>query len=403
MLIRRGSVGMLRWVGILVATGLGAVCFAQAEQAGTSSPLRLRKVRDTVVYSDPQFYSAFPSVVARPDGELICAFRRAPSRRAMYDVRGDAHTDANSYLVAVRSRDGGETWTSSPQLIYAHTLGGSQDPCLLQLRNGNLLCASYGWMPISEKERAVRPQAFVEPGFGFLGGYLLRSADGGATWDGPIYPPAVLGNKTTSITGGPLPAYNRGALCEMRDGTILWAVACHDTTSPLRTSVHLLRSRDGGISWDYSAPIAADPKLSFNETSVLELRDGTIAAFLRTEGNGQKAGLGVSRDGGKTFEPWQDLGWAGLPQQAIQLKAGGILLVYGYRQKPFGVRARLVADDLSDVKTAPELVLREDGGSADLGYPWAVQLEDGRVLVVYYMNVANEHRHIAATELQVVK
>lgn len=38
----------------------------------------LRKIKDVIIYKDSLFYSAFPSVVKRPDGELLVAFRRAP-------------------------------------------------------------------------------------------------------------------------------------------------------------------------------------------------------------------------------------------------------------------------------------------------------------------------------------
>ncbi len=46
--------------------------------AGTST---IRKTSDVVVYKDDHFYSAFPSIVKRPNGELLVAFRRAPERR----------------------------------------------------------------------------------------------------------------------------------------------------------------------------------------------------------------------------------------------------------------------------------------------------------------------------------
>jgi hypothetical protein len=103
----------------------------------------LRKVKDVVIYEDAKFYSSFPSVIKRPGGELLVAFRRAPDRR-IFGEKGNSHVDPNSYLVMVRSRDG-ETWTKEPGLIYAHPFGGSQDPCLLQLRDGTLICTSYGW------------------------------------------------------------------------------------------------------------------------------------------------------------------------------------------------------------------------------------------------------------------
>ena len=40
----------------------------------------MRVLEDAVIYSDEAFYAAFPSIVERPDGELLVAFRRAPDR-----------------------------------------------------------------------------------------------------------------------------------------------------------------------------------------------------------------------------------------------------------------------------------------------------------------------------------
>ena len=48
----------------------------------------------------------------------------------------------------------------------------------------------------------------------------------------------------------------------------------------------------------------------------------------------------------------------------------------------------------------PEIVLRDDGGHGDLGYPWACQTGDGRVLATYYFNQADGARHIAGTFLE---
>ncbi|HEY0456531.1 MAG TPA: exo-alpha-sialidase, partial [Verrucomicrobiae bacterium] len=45
------------------------------------APNPIRKLKDVVIYEDPKFYCAFPSIVRRADGELLVAFRRAPERR----------------------------------------------------------------------------------------------------------------------------------------------------------------------------------------------------------------------------------------------------------------------------------------------------------------------------------
>ena len=360
------------------------------------------KIRDLILYEDPKFYAAFPSIVRRPDGELIVAFRRAPSRVALGEAR-EGHTDPNSYLVLVRSRDGGETWTKSPELIYAHAWGGSQDPCLLQLRDGTLLCTSYAWMFVQPAVVAAMKKPIFEnkPGVLFLGGYLLRSADGAKSWEGPIFPPHIAPEKNLNPYGEPLPAYNRGAPYQAADGRVLWVVAATDAIAPRKTSNHLLISTDRGSTWRYSAPVAVDPKITFNEASAYETPKGDIVAFLRTANFDDEACIARSTDGGKTFQPWEKMGFKGHPFQALRLPDQRVLLVYGYRHKPYGIRARVLNAECTDAATAPEIVLRDDGGTTDIGYPWATTLDGKRVLVVYYFNIANGPRHIAGTVLEI--
>ena len=233
-----------------------------------------------------------------------------------------------------------------------------------------------------------------------MGGWLLRSTDGGHSWSRPIVPPSLPYDTSKEVFGTSCPMFNRGAMLERKDGTLLWAVVRHDD-APKRTSVHLARSNDKGNTWQYVTPIATDPQIIFNETSLVELASGTIAAFVRTGKMGGRGVLALSNDGGKSFGPWKDLGFVGEPYQAIRLKDDRILVVYGYRQKPTGVRARVMAADLSDALTAPEFIIREDGGAIDLGYPWALQLPDGNVFVAYYLNIADGPRHIAASLLSI--
>ena len=84
----------------------------------------------------------------------------------------------------------------------------------------------------------------------------------------------------------------------------------------------------------------------------------------------------------------------------MHLKDGRILLVYGYRQAPFGIRAKILNAECTDIATAPEVVLRTDGGNGDIGYPWAVQLPNGNILVAYYFNINDGTRHIAASLME---
>jgi hypothetical protein len=296
------------------------------------------------------------------------------------------------------------SWSKEPELLYAHPFGGSQDPCLLKLQDGTILCTSYGWAFVREAglENLKQPVFQNREGSVFLGGYVLRSSDNGNTWDGPYYPPNIPPEIKFSALGEPLPAYNRGALWEGKDGRIFWVVAAGTEQENLRkTSNYLLISEDKGLTWEYSCPVAEDDKAAFNETSIYETPKGDLVAFLRTAGLEDQACIARSTDGGKTFGRWEKMGFQGHPLQALRLPDNRVFLVYGYRHKPYGIRARILNAECTDYKTAEEIIIRTDGGSGDIGYPWAVMLDDNRILVTYYFNVENGTRHIAGSILEI--
>ncbi len=376
----------------LILASIGYTCFSQKAKP------EIQKVKDIVIYQDPMFYSSFPSIVKRPDGEFLVAFRRAPDRQVFSEASTN-HVDPNSYLVMVRSKDGAH-WTQEPELLYAHPFGGSQDPCMLQLKDGTILCTSYGWAFVRPKglENMKKPYTLVKDEVVFLGGYLLRSMDGGHTWEKPIYPPHVPVDINFNALGQPVPAYNRGGLYEGKNGDVYWIVAASDSTK--RTSNHLLKSTDKGLTWQYMSLVAKDGDAAFNEASVYETPKGDIVGFLRTSGMNDQACIARSTDGGKSFE-WEPMGFQGHPINALKLPDDRVLLTYGYRHKPYGIRARILNAECTNFKSVKEFVLRSDGGGTDIGYTWPVQLDQDHVLVVYYFNIDDGTRHIAGTIIKI--
>ena len=341
----------------------------------------VKKVRDVVIYRDSMYYSAFPSVVKLNDGRLMVAFRRAPNHQVMGFDRY-SHIDLNSQLVSVTSDDGGITWSAEPRLMFAHPFGGSQDPCMLKLNNGDILCTSYLWVQLGKNLLEEYHGRVVGDGnYTFAGGYLIRSTDDGKTWKGPLDPgsPLPVEHRTTML--GKMPLYNRGALYQGIDGTIYWAVACDNPHGGF--SVYLVESKDNGNTWQYCSTIADDPKISFNETSIIQTPRGNLVAFMRSFDLDDHACMARSTDGGKSFT-WFDMGFQGHPLNALQLPDGRWLLTYGYRHEPYGIRARIMDSECE--MWSDEIVLRIDGGSTDLGYSWPVLLDDHHALVVYYFN-----------------
>lgn len=368
-----------KFLCLIASVAVGIAQFTASAQEHKPSVKVLKSFK---IYEDSLFYNAFPSVIKKQDGEYLLSFRRAPNREK-FGEKGYRHVDHNSYLVGMTSKDG-ENWSPEPHLIYAHPFGGSQDPCLLQLSDGTLLCVSYGWTTLNPQVLEKHNDKFFNyREFTFLGGYLVRSTDGGKTWKGPHYPINIPDEIHLAPDLSPLSAYNRGALYEASNGDVLWIVAAHDRKG--KTSNYLIRSKDKGLTWEYSGVVAKDDIISFNEASVIQTPKGDIIGFLRTANFGDQAVISRSTDGGKTFE-WESMGFKGHPINALQLPDGRVLVTYGYRHELYGVRCRILNSECTNWAEAEEFIIRTDGGSTDIGYTWPVLLEDGKVLVVYYFN-----------------
>ena len=72
------------------------------------------------------------------------------------------------------------------------------------------------------------------------------------------------------------------------------------------------------------------------------------------------------------------------------------MLTYGYRRKPYGIRARVSSDE--GRTWGPQIILRDDGLTGDLGYTRSTIRPDGKILTVYYFNgPRDEDRTIQGT------
>ena len=110
-----------------------------------------------------------------------------------------------------------------------------------------------------------------------------------------------------------------------------------------------------------------------------------------------------SDDGGRTWAFLSRVNDWGAPGDIVEMHDGRIVCVYGYRLAPPGIRSRVSED--GGRSWGSEIILRDDGGSWDLGYPRVIEL-DARAAAstVYYMNRTDDPiqmnggvRHIART------
>jgi hypothetical protein len=91
-----------------------------------------------------------------------------------------------------------------------------------------------------------------------------------------------------------------------------------------------------------------------------------------------------SDDGGQAWQFLSRVNDFGAPGSLVRMRDGRLVMVYGYRLPPFGIRAVVSEDE--GLTWDPEIVVRDDGGSWDLGYPNAWEAEPGKLGVIYYFN-----------------
>ncbi len=121
----------------------------------------------------------------------------------------------------------------------------------------------------------------------------------------------------------------------------------------------------------------------------------------------QSAGRHVERDVLQRRRRWHlafrsRINDFGAPTSLVYMQDGRLVAVYGYRLPPYGVRAAVSEDE--GLTWQPEIILRDDGGSWDLGYPQAIESTKGKVMAAYYFNSKDDKvqadggvRHIART------
>lgn len=384
-----------------------------------------------VLHRDNTMYYLGPSLAIQANGDILMGLREAHARPR--HLRG--HTDPASRGVMLRSTDGGRTFGDKRVVDdETHRFSSSQDTTLTVLADGSILAGMYSWgivpvptgvdlTKIHSGKRLVGP---AKPFIGIFEGLWTRhSVDNGRTW---------TDRRPVDIKGLP-PLGGRAQVVELEDGTLLLQV--NDLSRTVGrprdwARVFCLRSRDKGITWGEPALVAEGSELTvhFLEPSLVRLRSGRLISTLRTRGEGPGADervrdeggdIGtiyahyghifqtISDDNGRTWSKVVQTPMWGFPSHILELRDGRLLCAYGYRRAPYGVRAVLSHDGGETWDIANEIVVRDDGGTSDLGYPVSIELPDGRILMAYYFNQEkpdnpeSETRYIAGTYLTLPK
>jgi len=367
----------------LLSSVLGACALASVSVFAASKPV----AETAVICRETGRYVGWPTICRRANGELVVVF----------SGDRDGHVCPHGKVQAIRSSDGGRTW-SKPETWQNGPLD-DRDAGLVELADGTLV---LNWFTsVAYAEYADPSLAKYKPLFDAipsetvrkeLGYWSARSTDGGKTWEPKVRLPAQLPHGVTVLKDGRLLYVGKRYWHETFKGTM--------SADENRNALLCVESTDAGRSWrtvsEIAVPAGRDVA-AFNEPHTVELADGTLVCQIRYEKGGDPlagAAQTESYDGGRT---WTKLhpGTGGYPPHLLMLKDGRLLSVYGKR---FGAGCG---------QNGEYALFSEDGGKSwkrdaetllaacpdwDHGYPATAELPDGELLTVFYGKEKSDDR-----------
>lgn len=347
-----------------------------------------------VVYSDPRYFAAWPANGGSWvwGDEMLVVFICAPF------VEKSGHNldlSGPQWYVAMRSLDGGKTWTeeSHPILDRASSVENAR---AVPKRRDLARQASPG-IDFSHPDLAVM----------MSGGTLFYSYDRGRTWQNPVAleVPTVHADMRLWARTAYVPLDKSRALFFLTEAA---RDKAHKNVE--RGHSFAAQTTDGGKTFSQLGGIGDFlkdrlPADSFGQgqpasgimPSVVRTGAGTLVAARRSRlGDHKWTDIYRSSDEGKS---WQWLSKAeiggGTPPALVYLpQHDALALIYANRFIPYGIRGRLSKDGGRTWSAA--YALREDAREWDIGYNRAHVLDDGRVITFYYYTTPEKPQQFIA-------
>jgi len=337
-------------------------------------------VQNVIVYQEKGRFCGWPANngIWSWGDEIVVGFELC-----YYKYSGSGHSrddDRPTYNVIARSTDGGETWVMENPDNY--------------IDDGVEAKRSPGGINFTHPDFAMRVS----------GEEFYISYDRCRHWEGPYEFGVSVGEDLSSRTD--YVVNGRG------DCHIFASAEEPKAQAGLQDRAFCIRTVDGGISFQFLSWMTDNIEVRSVMPSTVRLSENEFVSAMRRRYDIEREPLPDitenwidvyhSGDNGKS---WEFLSKAadtdkgkrnGNPPSMIRLKDGRLVVTYGYRAVPYGIRAKISKDN---GKTWSEVIrLRDDGLNWDLGYTRSVERLDGKVVTIYYYSTeANPQQHIAAT------
>lgn len=372
-----------------------------------------------LIFKELGSYASFPRLAIDPTNEYLYTFF------TVKDVISHAEGEDSERHISMESQDGGMTWRhidSIPPNLQDSRPGqfsagyyGSEQGGAFEVPDGALVRIGHNWRRWFPKDSLPQYKGKYSYSFGsdrfgpgpdffaiHSGGYMERSEDGGKIWQRKYIPEL----DTYSSMSSPW-SYD-----QLPDGTIIRAFFRKiSEEEPARIVAVMTRDGKEAKIVDVMGPKPGARELC-EETLVHTTSKGVIWMLTRVHNGDSTFWQAVSKDGGYSWSVGSTgiRAWHTPASGLVQLNDGRLVLIFGYREKPFGIHALVSEDEGLTWRTDKRLILRQDAYNNDIGYVRTVKLKDETIVAVYYYSTAAEvdsegftTRSIVATRFKVPK
>lgn len=351
------------------------------------SSIKFSVNEESSVVADFSAHFAFPDVVKLKSGKIMTVFRS-----------GSTHADKSGSIIVVFSNDG-INW-GDPDILMDDPTIDDRDPSIAVLSDGRV---AMNWF----KYRYTDDNSHNEPWVHHL--FFALSDKSGLNFGEPVQvDPGVFDYSETSVLdengvwvdekGDEITVAASSSSVVEHEGKIIipgyfgGALNWSSMGSTPKTRVVLFESADGGKTWTPNKVEAEiDAKLWLSEPALLKVTEKRWILQVRTAKGASPSNKGdlvqsISEDGGKTWSPYESLGFVAHAPELLKLENG--VIVSSFRWLDWGTSVKREAVSmiysLDGGDTWSDLIEILDCGAAECGYPGMVELPDNKILVVYY-------------------